>query len=308
MVTIERQARIGGNMRIRCVTNRILILLVVLGITSVGSVRADDNVRMVQTKLQEGGFYFGQIDGAYSSELAAALTRYQIRNGLPITGQLDLETSKALGAKAAVTTKPADPAQASATWRRLREKDEKFLAQTNRRQSATVASRAPQSASEPTAASPPPATRSTEVHDQDEAVGQRASTSGNGSSAADGDLERLRDYVAAFVLAGLDPQVGAETDFFAEHVQYYDDGMRDREKIRADLRKYDARWPERRFWLAGDIRSERENGGRLRVTFPLRFELRNGEKHSSGKVDKTLVLEPAGDNWEIVSVNERSSR
>ena len=27
--------------------------------------------------------------------------------------------------------------------------------------------------------------------------------------------ERLRDYIAAFVLAGLDPQVGAETEFFA---------------------------------------------------------------------------------------------
>ena len=34
----------------------------------------------------------------------AALGRYQIRNGLPITGQLDAETSKALGAKPAVAT------------------------------------------------------------------------------------------------------------------------------------------------------------------------------------------------------------
>ena len=41
-------------------------------------------------------FYSGAIDGAYSSDLALALTRYQIRNGLPITGQLDAETSKAL--------------------------------------------------------------------------------------------------------------------------------------------------------------------------------------------------------------------
>jgi peptidoglycan hydrolase-like protein with peptidoglycan-binding domain len=57
---------------------------------------ADDNVREVQMKLREGGFYAGEIDGAYSSELAAALTRYQIRNGLPITAQLDADTSKAL--------------------------------------------------------------------------------------------------------------------------------------------------------------------------------------------------------------------
>src|SRR5215217_243665 len=53
---------------------------------------AEDNVREVQEKLREGGFFSGEIDGTYTTELAAALVRYQIRNGLPITGQLDLET------------------------------------------------------------------------------------------------------------------------------------------------------------------------------------------------------------------------
>jgi len=45
----------------------------------------------------------------------------------------------------------------------------------------------------------------------------------------------------------------------------------------------------------------------VRVTFPLRYELRNGAKHSSGKVDKTLVLERAGDDLQIVAVNERKA-
>jgi hypothetical protein len=45
----------------------------------------------------------------------------------------------------------------------------------------------------------------------------------------------------------------------------------------------------------------------VRVTFPLRYELRNGGKHSSGKVDKTIVLETAGDDLEIVAVNERKA-
>jgi hypothetical protein len=42
----------------------------------------------------------------------------------------------------------------------------------------------------------------------------------------------------------------------------------------------------------------------VRVTFPLRYELRNGGKRSSGKVDQTLVLERAGDDLQIVAVNE----
>ena len=43
------------------------------------------------------------------------------------------------------------------------------------------------------------------------------------------------------------------------------------------------------------------------MTFPLRYELRNGAKHLSGKVDKTLMLEPAGDDLQIVAVNERKA-
>ena len=119
--------------------------------------------------------------------------------------------------------------------------------------------------------------------------------------------ERLRDYIGAFVLAGLDQRVGSETEFFADRVEYYDEGVIDREKIRKDLQRYAARWPDRRFWLDGDIRVERQNGDRMRVTFPLRYDLRNGAKHSSGKINKTLVLQPAGNDLQIVAVNERKA-
>src|SRR3982750_4877373 len=112
--------------------NRVLGLAVALCFGSVLSVVADDNVRGVQTKLKEGGFYLGEIDGAYSSELSAALTRYQVRNGLPTHGQLDVDTSKALGAKPAVVESSeenvaAEAARSSETWRRLRKSDEEFL-------------------------------------------------------------------------------------------------------------------------------------------------------------------------------------
>jgi len=120
-------------------------------------------------------------------------------------------------------------------------------------------------------------------------------------------MERLRDYVAAFVLAGLDKSVGAETEFFADRVQYYDQGTMNREKIREDLKRYDERWPERHFWVAGSINVEPQSDQEVRVTFPLGFKLRNANKQSSGKVDKTLVLARAGDDLQIVAVNERKS-
>ena len=300
---------------------RVLFSVFAVALGWVVSAEADDNVRAVQTKLKEAGFYLGEIDGAYSNQLSAALTRYQVRNGLPITGQLDVDTSKALGAKPGVIgsskeSVAADPARNSETWRRLRKSDEEFLKNMNAHGKPSAGS------NEPTpAATDGSAPQATEVRKKEErpvpptppaegpsTTDERREVAESNQSGTSVSTERLRDYVGAFVLAGLDPQVGAEADFFADRVQYYNDGVLSREKIRADLRRYDARWPDRRFWLAGDIFVERENEGRLRVSFPLRFELRNGEQHSSGKVLKTLVLQPSGDDFDIVEVNERKSK
>jgi peptidoglycan hydrolase-like protein with peptidoglycan-binding domain len=295
--------------------NRVLGLAVALCFVTVLSALADDNVRGVQTKLKEGGFYLGEIDGAYSSELSAALTRYQIRNGLPITGQLDSETSKALGAEPAVTsssvkaTTAGDAAGRSETWRRLRKKDGNFARNVDARDKAAARTAkmkaATADASRKTttvAAQPAPPAEGPAVATVEPVVSERKQSGGTG------DAERLRDYVGAFVLAGLDPEVGAEAEFFADRVQYYDDGLKDRDKIRQDLRRYDERWPDRKFWLAGDPVVDRVTDDLLRVRFPLRFELRNGEKHSSGKVIKTLVLQPAGDDFQIVGVNEQKEK
>ena len=114
----------------------------------------------------------------------------------------------------------------------------------------------------------------------------------------------MRDYVAAFVLAVVEKNVGAEAEFFADRVDYYDQGTMDREKIREDLKHYDERWPERHFWIAGTINVEPQTDNLVQVTFPLGFKLRNANRQSSGKVGKTLVLERAGDDLQIVAVNE----
>jgi peptidoglycan hydrolase-like protein with peptidoglycan-binding domain len=292
------------------------IFAVAVGFVVVGFVSADDNVRDVQTKLRDGGFYSGEIDGAYSSQLDAALTRYQIRNGLPITGQLDVETSKALGAKAAVTTPAADPEQSSETWRQLRKGERQTLAKTNARETSSP----PADRSKPEVASrqsSPAATAAARIQSETPPVGsplpenataaQASAATSNSSSPLNISTDRLRDYVGAFVLAGLDPRVGAEADFFADRVGYYDQGVMNREQIREDLKQYAARWPERRFWFAGDMTVEPQNGNRVRVTFPLRYELRNGAQHSSGKIDKTLMLEMVGEDLQIVAVNERKA-
>jgi hypothetical protein len=325
---VARTTRLRSSWRAipECMGKRIALFAVMIGLALATSVCADDNVREVQEKLRDGGFYSGEIDGAYSSQLAAALTRYQIRKGLPVTGQLDVETGNALDAKPAVTKNTAAPEQSSDTWRRLRRREQQTTSTVARERSSPHTDRsvpemgpaqsgpvatsvtsepAAQSAGSPmpavpiSAGSAIPAPARTSADTTEPASAPPATT-----SADEFSTERLRDYVGAFVLAGLDPHVGSEADFFADRVKYYDQGVIDREQIRNDLQDYAAHWPQRRFWFVGNIKIEPQHRKRVRVTFPLRYELRNGATSSSGTINKTLVLEPTGDDLQIVEVNE----
>lgn len=260
---------------------RFLLCFLFVTLGAMGSLRADQNVRALQTRLKAGGFYFGEINGRYDSDTAAAVTRYQIRNGLQITGKLDAQTSHALGVTAAVPKVPT-PKVGEDVWRYLRKSDQ---ASIQRLMTEDAPSSKPQSPPASTKAPPPPA-----------------------AAPANTDRDQLHDYVAAFVLAGLDPQVGAEAEFFADRVDYFGQRNVSREKIREDLQRYNERWPKRGFWLAGKLQVSRSNE-RLKVTFPLRYELQNGPKRKAGTVLKTLMLEKSGrDDLQIVAVNERKTR
>jgi peptidoglycan hydrolase-like protein with peptidoglycan-binding domain len=273
---------------------RFLFLLLAFGICGVAPVRADENIRALQTRLKERGFYFGEANGSFDSETAAALTRFQIRNGLEISGQLDAPTAKSLGVTPAAAPQAAagKPASEAGTWQRLRRTDERFLRNLDQREPARRSRATPVPRRTETARS---ARQPTE-----EAV--------ETTQTFKLSRERLRDYVGAFILAGLHPRVDSELEFFGPRVAYFDQGVIGRDQLRRDLISYNERWPQRRFWLAGQVQVEPRADSRLRVTYPMRFELSNGRKRSSGTVQKTLIVEVTGEDLQIVGVNERRVR
>lgn len=71
--------------------------------------QADEGVASVQRTLKEQGFYYGEITGKKDADTSAALRRYQIRNGLKITGDLDAETQKSLGGKTPAAVAASTP-------------------------------------------------------------------------------------------------------------------------------------------------------------------------------------------------------
>src|SRR5437016_6657707 len=60
------------------------------------SVRADQTTQSVQQALADQGFYYGNATGEKSAETTSAIRRYQIRNGLQVTGEIDPETLQSL--------------------------------------------------------------------------------------------------------------------------------------------------------------------------------------------------------------------
>jgi peptidoglycan hydrolase-like protein with peptidoglycan-binding domain len=89
---------------------RALLLLTMLSLATLA--RADDQTREVQQALKDQGFYYAAIDGNPGSETDAAIRRYQIRQGLDVTGKLDSQTLTSLNLGGA-SQSSSDTAQAT---------------------------------------------------------------------------------------------------------------------------------------------------------------------------------------------------
>jgi peptidoglycan hydrolase-like protein with peptidoglycan-binding domain len=82
-----------------------VVALVLLG--SVALVRGDQMIERVQQALKDQGFYYGEITGDTNGNLTAAIRRYQIRNGLDVSGELNSETIRSLGINSSASGQPA---------------------------------------------------------------------------------------------------------------------------------------------------------------------------------------------------------
>src|SRR5947207_11189622 len=76
----------------------------------VGHVRADQTIQSVQQALTDQGFYYGNVTGEKSAETTAAIRRYQIRNGLQVTGEINSETLRSLNVSSnSASSRPVTP-------------------------------------------------------------------------------------------------------------------------------------------------------------------------------------------------------
>src|SRR5690349_21751878 len=72
------------------------LLCFVVTLCAATFMRADQDLRALQQALKEQGFYYGAVTGDNNAETIAAIRRYQIRNGLKVTGEMNEETLRSV--------------------------------------------------------------------------------------------------------------------------------------------------------------------------------------------------------------------
>jgi peptidoglycan hydrolase-like protein with peptidoglycan-binding domain len=82
-------------------------------LASLATIRADEAIANAQQTLKDQGFYYGQVTGEKDNVTTDAIRRYQIRNGLQVTGELNDETIRSLHSSNAASAQSATPKASS---------------------------------------------------------------------------------------------------------------------------------------------------------------------------------------------------
>ncbi len=249
----------------------------------------------MQSTLKTKGYFYGAPDGNFDLETHNAIRRFQIHEGLPVNGELDGPTAKAIGVTAPDKAPSAASAPAGSPVTRgesagpPQQTDRELL---RRLEEQTPAVRI---AVHPT---PEPATP-VPLAPVPKPLPAIPSPSNPGTEAA--------AFVSRYLVAGASPDVDGEVSLYANAVDYFNDGRVNHEFIRRDTTNYRRRWPRRDYLLEGKpavVRSS-PDGNSIAVRFRLRYRVQAGLQSAAGRTESTMELQrtPEG-NLTIVAIKE----
>jgi peptidoglycan hydrolase-like protein with peptidoglycan-binding domain len=272
---------------------------------------ADEQVRSVQEELRRRNLYFGDIDGRRSGELSEAVKRYQQRKGFSATGEDDRQTLRSLGL---APRAPGEPPPKELEW-----PEEPVLKSDARINVAAIAEEiaaetgiSPASVAPKAAVSTRPGAAKHGRAKRGTAAQPPARAGANPPAFAAvlrAEPEQVRRLIRDYVRAVSGNDVRDELRFYADQVDYFQNGDIDRRIIERSLRDYYKRWPKRRYSVADEpvFRFDRGNG-QILVVVPLRFTLKNGRKAVRGVTLNEFVVNAATSDPRIVSIRERRLR
>jgi hypothetical protein len=105
----------------------------------------------------------------------------------------------------------------------------------------------------------------------------------------------LSNFVKQFVMSGNSgPEI--EIPFYADEVDYFDNGKVTKEFVVEDIKKYNQRWPGRRYWVDGEPKIEMVDSARdiARAVVTLRFVVQNRQKTIWGACENVIFIRDSG--------------
>ena len=270
--------------------------------------RAQDEVRSVQEELRRRSLYFGNVDGRESAELAEATRRYQRRKGFAATGKPDRDTLRSLGL---VPRSPGEPPPKELNWpaEPVLKSDIKIdpvaVAETLSAETGIApASVVPDKVTRRRGDLTRPHTRPPEDPASARSVSRRSVTSSPFISP-----QNLTGFIGEYLAAMGSNDVKNELKFYADKVNYYHNGTIDRRIIEQTLRRYHARWPNRRYTTGAAISySRNDRRGEIMMIFRVNFTLKDGRQTVSGQTDNRFRISAATVDPRIISIEEKRVR
>jgi hypothetical protein len=272
---------------------------------------ADNATRTLQRALAERGFYTApQPSGVMDEKTTAALKRFQIRQGLNVSGQADADTLKALAIPAPGKTVPAQNKMSSVRERsqQLVTSDREFLAAVDTMEkTAAHPQRVPEA--HPAPRSLPPVAEPPR-DDSDRKLERTSDRQPEVSSAQDEPATTVREadaiaFVHDYIQAAHGPSPAAEVAHYASEVDYFDHGKVSRAFIGKDQARYYARWPQRDFKLLGEPKVDRTSVNGATVRFRVAYRLIGKGENAAGRTEEVVRLRRDGSALRIVGIRER---
>jgi hypothetical protein len=270
--------------------------------------RAQDEVRSVQEELRRRSLYFGNVDGRESAELAEATKRYQRRKGFAATGKPDRETLRSLGLVPRTADEPP-PKELNWPAEPVLKSDIKIdpvaVAQTLSEETGIApASVIPDKVTRRRGNLTRPRARPPEDPALARSVSRRSATSSPFITP-----QNLTGFIGEYLAAMGSNDVKNQLKFYADKVNYYHNGTIDRRIIEQTLRRYHARWPNRRYTTGAAISySRNDRRGEITMIFRVRFTLKDGRRTVSGQTDNRFRISAATVDPRITSIEEKRVR
>ena len=154
------------------------------------------------------------------------------------------------------------------------------------------------------------ALRSTRIPATEKGHVTSASTPLPPDTTADTDAERkLRLAAARYVESATSSSPEDELDYYANEVAYYDEGIKSKDQIRADILSKRKKWPFRTFHVTRIIRADYDaEHDRGSVTLQYTYSVEDGQQRKSGQAESTIEMRNVSTGPKVIAVTEQKTR